>query len=445
MRSNVRTPTPRACARALYPDPVREPLRHRGFRLLFLAQCASFLGDAIFIIALAFAVIEVAGTATALGAVLASGSIVLIATFLVSGVWADRLPRLRVMIAADLLRLITQGILATLLLTDTATLPLLIVLNALYSVGAGFFTPARSGLTPQLLEPRLLMPGNGLMATAENIMWMVGWAVGGVLVAAIGVGWAIALDAATFATSAVLLACIGRIPSAALPEARLPFRRELAEGWREVTSRRWLWLIILGATVYLAVYEAPLQVVGPIAMDADYDGETSWGILLAALGAGSAIGSVISANRWLRRPMLVSLWLFFATVAAPLLLMTLAPLWLLVSANLVVGLSWGLFDTVWNSSIQQEIPADKLARVSAWDWMGSMAGMPIGFALAGFLVEGIGRGLTLASMSACTFIVCVAFLLDPAVRRLGDDLPRHTEPADPDGEMGRRPERPAES
>jgi MFS family permease len=405
-----------------YPAGVREPLEHRRFRLLFLAQCASFLGDAVFIVAIAFAVLEITGSAAALGTVLAVGGVALVATFLVSGVWADRLPRLRLMIASDLVRLCTQGTLAALLLTDHATFASLLVLNALYNVATAFFQPARTALTPQLLEPRLLLPGNGLMATAENVMWMLGWACGGLLVAAIGVGWAIAIDAASFAVSATLLLAIGHVPRAERSEPGAPFLRELRDGWREVTSRRWLWFVIVSATSFLMFYEAPLQVVGPLTMEAAYDGARSWGFALAAIGAGATLGAIISASGWLRRPMLTSIWLFFGCAVTPLLLLVEAPLTLICACNLLVGTSFGLFDTTWTAAVQRGVPEDKVARVSAWDWMGSLAGMPIGFALAGVLVDRLGRDVTLGVMSAATLVICVVFVSERSVRRIDVDI-----------------------
>lgn len=409
---------------------MRAPLRHRPFRLLFLAQCASFLGDAIFIVAITFAVLEIAGSAAALGTVLAAGSAMLVFTFLFSGVWADRLPRLRIMIASDLVRVASQSILAALLLLDRAELWHLFVLYGVYSIATAFFQPARTALTPQLLEPHLLMSGNGLMATAENLMWTIGWAVAGLLVAWIGVGWAIAIDALTFAASAALLLTIGRVPAAARGTSDEPssdsgaFLRELRDGWREMAGHRWLWFTIANATIFLLVYEAPLQVVGPITMEASYSGASSWGILLAGAGAGATIGAVISATRRLPRQMLVAMCLFFACVLMPVLLLLEAPLWALVVCNVVVGLAFGLFDTIWNSTIQHRVPADRVARVSAWDWMGSMAGMPLGFALAGVLVEWVGRTPTLTIMAITTFLLCVVFMSDPQLRRLGEDLPR---------------------
>jgi MFS family permease len=405
-----------------YPEPVREPLRHRQFRLLFLAQCASFLGDAMFLVALAFAALDVSGSAGGLSLVLGVGSATLVASFLVSGVWADRLPRLRVMVSSDLLRLATQATMAVLLLTDAAVLWHLVVLNSVYSIGTAFFTPARTGLTPQLLEPRLLMAGNGAMATAENLMWLLGFAFGGGLVAWTGPGWAIAIDAATFAVSAVLLLAIGTVPRTAEATERLPFLRELGAGWREVWSRHWLWFTIVNATAFLLFYEAPLQVVGPILTTDHYHGARTWGLLLAAMGGGAMLGALAAATGRVRRPMRAAVIMFFACVAMPLLLLAHAAVWVLMAVNAVVGLSFGVFDTVWDSTVQSRIPADRVSRVSAWDWMGSMAGMPLGFALAGVAWEHLGETATLVTMAAGTLVVCAAFALNPQVRALGDEL-----------------------
>jgi hypothetical protein len=260
------------------------------------------------------------------------------------------------------------------------------------------------------------------MATAESLTQMFGWAIGGLLVAAVGVGWAIAVDAATFAVSAILLLAIGRVPPTVDVEERKPFLRELGDGWREVSSRRWLWYVIASATVFLLVYEAPLQVLGPLTMEDAYRGATSWGLLLSAMAGGATIGAIVASTNRLRRPNLASLWLFFATALVPILLLVEAPLLALAAANFVVGLGYGLFDTVWESTVQHRIPADKVSRVSAWDWMGSLAGMPIGFALAGVLVETVGRDATLVAMSIATFAICVVFIAEREVRQLGSEL-----------------------
>ena len=114
--------------------------------------------------------------------------------------------------------------------------------------------------------------------------------------------------------------------------------------------------------------------------------------------------------------MLLALWLFFATAIVPLLLLVEAPIVALAACNLVVGLGFGLFDTIWNSTVQHRIPAERVSRVSAWDWM------PLGFALAGVLTETVGRSATLAGMAVATFVICVVFILDRDVRALGSEL-----------------------
>ena len=401
---------------------MRDTFRHRPFRLLFAAQCASFLGDAIFMVAIAFAVLQVTGSAAALGTVLAVGGVALVLTFSVSGVWADRLPRVRIMVSADVARVVSQSTLAVLLLTDSARLWHLLVLNAAYSVATAFFQPARTALMPQLLPGDRLVAANGLMGTAENLLWAIGWAVGGILVAAIGPGWAIAIDAATFGVSAILLLLIGSIPRAIRStDEATSFVSELRDGWREVRSRRWIWYTLASATMFLLLYEGPLQVMGPIVTDSSYAGARSWGLMLAGFGVGATIGAVLAARNQFERPLRVALWLFFAAAVVPALLLVQAPVWSIVVATIVVGAGMGLFIPVWDSALQAGVPADKVARVSAWDWMCSLAGMPIGMALAGWLVTGVGREWVLGGMAIGTLVVCAAFIVEPAVR--GIDAP----------------------
>jgi MFS family permease len=200
------------------------------------------------------------------------------------------------------------------------------------------------------------------------------------------------------------------------------FLRELGEGWHEVVTRRWLWSVILSATLFLLLYEAPMQVVGPLTMKDHYNGAGTWGVVLAALAAGGTLGAIVSSTGRLRRPMLVSLWLFLATVLMPILLIVQAPTAALIACNLVVGFAFGLFDVAWASSLQHRVPEERMARVSAWDWMGSLAGMPLGFALAGGLIDLVGRDVVLVGMSLSTLVVCVALLASREIRSLGDEL-----------------------
>jgi MFS family permease len=397
---------------------MRAPLADPRFRRFFLAQCASMLGDAVFIASISFAVLDVTGSASALGIVLGAGTVGMVVALLFAGVWADRLPRLQVMVASDLLRLGAQGTLAALLLTDRATLTSMVVLNVLQAVGMAFFTPARTALLPQLLHPHQLVAGNSLIISAANITGIVGLAGGGLLVAATSPGGAIAIDAVSFLVSAVLLLTMGSLPLPAA-EARQSFLRELAIGWSEVRAHRWLWLIVLNAALFLMLFEGPLQVVGPVTMEAAYNGPVSWGLLGASLSLGMVVGALWLAD-WhrLRRPFYLSLVLFFTAAGIPVLMLLEAPFWTLMAWYVVVGVGFGMFDTLWHAAIQQVVPADRVARVSAWDWMGSYAGMPLGFVIAGYATEHVGREGTLWGMLVGVLAVCVALVSSRDVRQL---------------------------
>ncbi|MBC7460114.1 MAG: MFS transporter [Thermoleophilia bacterium] len=397
---------------------MRDLLGIRGFRRFFLAQCASMLGDSIFLVALAFAVLEATGSAAKLGIVLAAGGVLLCVSFLVSGVWADRLPRLPIMITSDLVRLVSQLTLALLLATDQTNLAWLIALYGISAVATAFFMPARTGLIPQLLKPELLMRGNGLLSGAQRTLSIAGFAGGGLLVAVAGPAGAIAIDATSFAASALLLIGIGPLTSVVVTK-REPFLRELADGWHEVTARRWLWLIVLLASLWLLLCEGPLQVIGPVVMRGSYDGAATWGLLGAALALGGVAGSLLAPSSRVPHAMVVCLVLFFATAIVPVLLIFEAPLWTLLTTSVIAGTSHGMFDTLWHGTLQRDVPADRLARVSAWDWMGSLALMPFGLALAGFAVEWVGTAPVLAAMAASGLVLNVVMLASRDVRTLG--------------------------
>lgn len=397
---------------------MRETLMNRPFRLLFLAQCASFFGDAIFLVSVPFAVLQVTDSGSALGTVLASGATALVAAFTISGVWADRLPRIPIMISTDALRLVSLAILAVLLVSDEAKLWQLIVLAISYNIGTAFFQPARTGLVPQLLETHRLVAANGLMSTAESLVFAAGFAVGGILVATVSAGWTIAIGATSYLLSALFLSGIRGIPAASKHEDREPFLRELSDGFKEVKSRRWIWYTLTAATMFLLLFEGPMQVAGPITMKELYEGARTWGLLLGALGVGATIGAIVVALELLERPMLWSLWLFFACPVVPLLILFRAPSLVIAACYVVVGASFGLFDPIWNSALQRGVPPTKLSRVSAWDWMASLAGMPIGMALTGWLIDLLGKDATLIGIAIGTLITSILFIVEPSVRRL---------------------------
>jgi MFS family permease len=362
-------------------------LRRRDFRLLFIAQGVSMLGDRMVIVAVAFAVIHSGGSASEVGLVLGAGWAPLVLTVLFGGVVADRSSRRAVMLSADLVRVASQGVMATLVIAGDAEIWMLAVLAGVTGAATGFFNPASTGFLPEVVAEHELQPANALRSTAFSGSEILGPALAGVLVAAAGAGYAIAVDAATFAISAVCLTTL-RPPAR---EAREPtsFLGDLRDGWEAFHARRWVWTVVAYFALTNVLWGA-WSALGPSVAERDLGGAAVWGTILAFVGVGALVGSVFAARARPHRPLLLvagmeglfCLPLGFLAAAAP------APL--LAFGAFLSGIGLMLGNSVWESTLQRHIPAESLSRVSAYDWFGSFAFYPVGLALWGALAGVIG-------------------------------------------------------
>lgn len=390
-------------------------LRLRDVRLLVAGRGISVVGDRMVAVALAFAVLELGGSAADVGLVLAAGSAPLLLSVLAAGVVADRLSRRTVMVAADLLRVATQGALAVLLVTGAAEVWMVAVLAALTGLGTGFFGPASIGLLPQIVAPEHLQRANAVRASAASAGEIAGPLAAGVIVAAAGAGWAIAADAATFAVSAACLVAL-RLPER---EAREPssFVADLRSGWRAVRSRRWVWSFI----VYFALANvawAAWSALGPIVADERLGGAGAWGIVLGSLGVGALAGSLLATAVDPRRPLIV-VALTEALVALPIAFLAGgAPTAVLAGAAFLMGAGMMIGGSLWESTLQRRIPDAELSRVWSYEWFGSYLFMPLGMALWGPLAGAIGLSPTLWIAFGAFAVLVAALLALPDTRRL---------------------------
>jgi hypothetical protein len=340
-------------------------------------------------VALTFAALGLTGSATDLGVVLAAHSLPMPALALVGGVWADRLPRAVLMVSSDLIRAAAQITGAILLLSGAAQIWQLAVLAAIHGAAEAFFRPAAGAIMPQIVPAESLQPANALMGLSDDFGWMVGPAVAGTLVAVIGAGGAIAVDGATFLVSAAFLATL-RVPAVVRSAAVKSFVGELRDGWREVKSRTWLWVMLLRACLVLCIVVAPFQVLGPLGLLAQGHTAAAWGVIQAVFSAGMLVGAAIALRYRPRRPMVLVCLTGTTTVTAPL---TLALGGGALSLGIVYGLRGvgvGLLVAVWNTTLQTKIQGEALGRVTAWDWMSSLALWPAGLAVAGPLAQTFG-------------------------------------------------------
>jgi MFS family permease len=389
-------------------------LHERQFRLLWTGQAISAVGDKLVLIALIFAVLNL-GSATDLGLVLTASLLPNLAFMLVGGVWADRLPRQKVMLVSDLVRGGAQAVAAAILLTGTAQLWQLMALAAVYGTANAFFNPAATGLVPDTVALDRLQQANALMALSRSVIGIIGPAVGGLLVVLVGSGWVFAIDAATFALSALFLARL-RLPVRLRPP-RDPFLHELARGWREVTARTWVWSSI----VYFAIWNlafAPFFVLGPVVAKHSFGGARDWGIVMTLIAAGYVAGNAIALRFEPHRPLRAG-YLVIGLYALPLLLLSKPfPLIIVGLGALFGAAALNVANTLWTTTLQARVPRDSISRVSAYDWLGSLIFQPIGYIVAGPLAMLIGVRATLALGAVVIAGSALVMLAVPSVRTL---------------------------
>jgi MFS family permease len=327
------------------------------------------------------------------------------------------------MLVADVLTGTTQAATAALLLTGNAEIWHLAVLQAVGATAFAFFFPASTGLVPQTVEPTLLQQANALLRMALNVASIGGAALGGILVAAVGPGWALGIDAATFFVSALLLSFM-RVAHEARLEAP-NFLSELREGWREFISRTWLWVIVVAFGFINAAQAGGINVLGPVVAKDELGGASAYGAIFAVEALGLLLGAMVALRFKPARPLFVGC---AAMIGLPPLLVLLAigaPLPLILLAALVMGVGIELFSIYWDTSLQQHVPQQALSRVSSYDALGSFIFIPLGQLAAGPISDAIGVDATLYLAAGIVTVGIAAMLATPDIRHL-----RRLEPVD---------------
>jgi MFS family permease len=339
-------------------------LRERNFRLYFVGQLTSAVGSGMAPVAISFAVLALPhGSASEVGIVLTAGAVPLVLFLLVGGVIADRLGRRVVMLGADLLRCLAQAVLALWILVGHPPLWGFVVLAALVGLGEAFFTPASTGLIQQVVSLERRTQANALNGLSFSIGGIIGPALAGIIVAVSSPGWGVAADSLSYFVSVVTLFAMHVAHWERLEDSS--FVHQLKEGWREFWSRTWLWVIVVEASLLNVLVMAPFMVLGPVVAKESLGGAPAWGTILAGFAAGSVAGGIVMLRLRFRRPLAVAC-LTLVVVAAPLMgLAVVAPTAVITAGAFLGGWSFAMFQVLWDTTMQREIPPELLARVSA--------------------------------------------------------------------------------
>jgi MFS family permease len=325
---------------------------------------------------------------------------------------------------------------AVLLLTDRAEIWQLVVLAGVYGAAEAFFGPASQGLVPQTVSPARLQQANGLMSLSRNVTAVAGPAAAGIVIALSSPGWAIALDAATFAVSAAFLL---RMRVSFTRPAKQTFFADLREGWSEFTRRTWVWVCVCHFALFHFAALAPFFVLGPLIAEEALGGASAYATITAFGGVGSVIGSLAAIKFRAERQLVAAFLALLIWTPVLIAFAVAAPVWVISAFALVAAAGMNFAGTIWFTALQQHVPQHALSRVSSYDWAGSVLVTPLGFILVGPLADQFGAGDVLYAAAAWTILSSIVILAIPSVRnvRALSDVPTSDEMAPDDS--GDRP------
>ncbi|MFM8999091.1 MAG: MFS transporter [Actinomycetota bacterium] len=407
-------------------------LRVPRFRRLWLARTISILGSALTPVALAFGVLDLPGAgARELALVVTAASLAMVATILLGGVLGDRFPRTKMLMIAEALAGVSAGAVAFLFISGRATPGSVAALAALAGGAEGLLFPVLSGLVPETAPADRLQSANAFLKFSQTSAQIGGSALAGVLVAVIGAGWTMALDAASFAIAVVIVA---RIPATHREPSGASMLHELREGWRGFISFKWIWATTLAATIWIGGFHASFAILGPVVAKSSLGGAPGWALVLAAFSIGGVLGTFVATRVQPKRPMVVVTVLFQpGTFFVAMLALPASLPWMIVAA-VGLGVSFSVIGVLWDTLLQTHVPTDLLSRVASYDALGSLAAVPIATAVVGSVAAAIGVQATLEIAAVVMVVAGLEPLLVRDVWRVG--LAKASDDAEVDADDG---------
>jgi len=369
-------------------------------------------------IALAFGILALPnGSANMLGLVLGATTVFFLLMAPFGGVIADKYGRARMVGVTDMAAGLVLFIQVAYFATGDVPLAVLLITNGFFGLMWGIFWPAFSGLMPAVLPEAGLQKGNALNAFMTNAGVISGAAVAGLLIEVFGVAFTLAIDAASFFISGLMIFTFRHLTPRA-EQTENTMLDDLLHGWRVFLSFRWI-VIIVGAFSFIVMcWAAAENVLGPLIALEHFNGPKSWSFVISAESAGLIVGSLIAIKIKPKYPMR---FLMLSSFTITFYIWSLAKpqsLLMIAFGAFLFGITLDLWGTLWSTALQRKVPRDSLSRVSSFDAMGSMMFRPVGLAIAAPLSTLFGIENFLQILAAITVVAIIVPLLDPQVRNM---------------------------
>lgn len=397
--------------------PLWDALKHRDFRLFYVGQSVSLVGDMMFYVALSWQVIELGGDATRLGVVIGAYMAAQVALLVVGGVVVDRFRRRNLLLVSD----VTQGTLvlalAALGFAGLLTFPILVVFALLFGAAAAVAMPAMSAFVPETVPGHALASANSLYHGTRTVAMVAGPALGGLVIGLAGTSAAFAFDAATFTISIAFLLFTRGAPAPDVAGRTLV--GDVKEGFRYVVGVPWLWITILLFAVVNVAEAGPRNVSLPVlvADDLALDAE-ALGLVLSVQAVGGFLALLVVGSRppSPERRGLVA----YATLGASGLAFAawaFAPgIATLCAFALVKSAAMAIFSVTWETAIGDSVEAHLRGRVMSLDMLGSFILLPVSMAATGAFTDVYGARLAFAIGGALLVACGLVGLLVPKAR-----------------------------
>lgn len=411
------------------------PFAHREYRVLIAALAISIFGSGMWAVAMVYQVIKLGGGPLELSLVAAAGSVGLVAFVLAGGIAADRIPQRKLIIAVEGANLAVIATISGLAMTGLLQLWHVAVGAFVLGVGAAFFFPAYSAILPRILPAEDLLAANGMEGTMRPVLQQAaGPAVAGILVAALSPSHAVTGVAMCHLVAFIVLNFLGQHALASPPAGnehgtehgdghrKSSFVQDLREGVSYTVRTPWLMWTLIWACISVLFLIGPIEVLLPFVVRDQLGGDSSmFGFLLAVMGAGAALGSLVTASLKLPRRYLTVMMVSWGVGSLPLAAVgILDSFWLIAAALFIWGVTGSVGMVIWGTLLQRRVPPHLLGRISSLDFFVSLALMPVSMALAGPAAEVVP--IWLIFLVAGTVCPVMAVIASAAARMPDDEL-----------------------